>query len=396
MDVCLIQISDLHLGRSFGSLAGPATLGEELADASLQAVRRACGLVGERNAAALLVAGDLFHRPEIDEELTRALQTAFAKVSCPVLVSPGNHDPFGPMSVWNNAALQRLGLASWSQNVHIFTARRFVPRVLLGGALVVHGHCVEGKHTVEESPLNAVALVPEARWNVLLFHGARGGAWFAGRETVPFTPEQLAKTGADYAAVGHYHRYIRIEHEGRLLGAYAGAPVPGEWDEDPHGGILVVRLEEAGPQLECCEVHPGRIARLSVHAADPIEDQVDAMRRIRQAAADAALDHDDIVLVSLTGFSAAQLDPDELEERLRGVFRHAVVRDETQPDAPLATAGGRVTVESQFVASLSEQIEGTEDPQRRARLEEARRYGLAALRGRTLRPPAVVSDSADA
>lgn len=388
MSICLVQLSDLHLGRCFGGLGLPADLREELARASLDALRHACELAARHDAAALLIPGDLFDRPEVDEDLTARVRALFGDLARPVLVAPGNHDAFGPMSVWNNDALARLGLAPWPANVHIFATRRLAPRPLLDGALLVHGHRVEGYHTQAESPLSDFRIPPDARRHVLLIHGALAGPGPAARGTLPFTAAQLAATGAVYAAAGHYHSFRRIEHEGRLVGAYAGAAVPGSADEDPHGGVLVVRLAEGPPQVECVPVFPGRIARLTVHADPPLANLDDAAARVRSAAAAARLGEADIVRVTLEGFSQAEMDVEALGQLLRRDFRHVVVHDDTQPDAAAAgPAGGRETVESQFLASLAARIANCGDPHNRALLEAARRYGLAALRGRTLRPP---------
>jgi len=394
MAVRLVQFSDLHLGRSFGGLALPDEVCDQLAQASLDAVRRACELSRERAAAALLIPGDMFDRPEVDEELIRCVQTLFGELQRPVLVSPGNHDNYGAMSVWNNAALEKLGLERWPENVHIFSTRTLTPRKLLDGELAVYGHRVEGYHSASDSPLTGVEIARDARWNVLLVHGALEGIRWDRRTTVPFTTRQLAEIGADYAAVGHYHRFRRIEHENRLLGAYGGVPVPGEINEDPHGGLLVVTLQDGGPEVEYVEVYPGRITRLTLSGDPPFRDTDDAAVRIRRAAGENALDQDDIVFARLDGTSEQPLDPELIQETLQGHFRHVVVRDETEPPYPdlPSVPAGRTTIESQFAVSLRRQIESCEGPQRRAALESALKYGLLALRGRTIRPPAAVDE----
>jgi len=391
MTVRLVQLSDLHLGRSFGGLGLPDEVCDQLARSSLDAIRQACELTRERDAVALLIPGDLFDRPEVDEELTRHVQNLFGELQRPVLVSPGNHDSYGPMSVWNNTALEKLGLAPWPANVHIFSTRTLTPRPLLDGELTVYGHRVEGYHSDSDSPLTGIAMARCARWNVLLVHGALEGARWGRRTTVPFTACQLAEIGSDYAAVGHYHRFRRIEHENRLLGAYAGTPVPGEIDEDPHGGLLVVTLDKHGPEVECVDVYPGRIARMMVAGEPPFRDTDDTTMRIRLAAGENVLDEDDIVFVHLEGTSEQQLDPEVIQDRLQTHYRHVVVRDATEPpylDSLSATAD-RTTIESQFVANLRQQIEPCDKPDRRAVLESALKYGMLALRGRAIRPALV-------
>jgi len=394
MTLCLVQLSDLHLGRSFGGLALPDDLRDQLAQASLETVRQACELTIERDAVALLIPGDLFDKPEVDEDLIREVQTLFGELQRSVLVSPGNHDSFGPVSVWNNSALEKLGLSPWPDNIHIFTTRTVTPLTLPHADLTVYGHRVEGYHSANDSPLTDIEISRDSRWNVLLIHGALDGARFEERTTMPFTAQQLAEIGADYAAVGHYHSYRRIEHEGKLLGAYGGTAVPGEVDEDPHGGLLVVTLDNGGPDLEYVEVYPGRIAKLSVFGEPPLKDTDDVAESIRRKAAENGLDQDDIVFVTLTGTSVQQLDPETIQEALAAEFRHIVVHDETEPPyRDLSnTLEERNTIESQFVANLQEQIASCDDLDQQAVFESAMRYGLLALRGRTIRPASMDID----
>ncbi len=390
-----VQISDLHLGRSFGGLHLPNDVREVLVRAGLDALDRACELVTERDAAALLIPGDLFDRPEVDEGLVGQVQALLGRLQRPVLVSPGNHDAYGPMSVWNSAALRRLGLDPWPENVHIFASRALTPHSLLDGELIVYGHRVEGYHSVSDSPLADAVMEGEARFRVLLIHGALEGARYGTRTTVPFTAQQLSEIGADYAAVGHYHRHIPIEYEGRLLGAYAGVAVPGEIDEDPHGGLLVVTLQDTGPDVEFVDVHPGRIARLCVRGEPAFDSDDDARARTLTSAAERGLGRDDVVVIRLTGCSSQTLDTETIAEALGSDFRHAVVGDDTEPDATAqeAATNARVTVESQFIHSLQEQIERCGDPARRTVLESALKYGRLALRGRAVRPPPVIGET---
>ena len=110
------------------------------------------------------------------------------------------------------------------------------------------------------------------------------------------------------------------------------------------------------------------------------------------------LDADDIVFLRLTGVSQRQLDPEAIENTLQSGFLHVAISDETEPETSdySAMPDGRVTVESQFVAHLKKQIEQCEDAERQAVLESALRYGMRALRGRVVRPPAAIDPNEEA
>lgn len=393
MTIRLVQIADLHLGRSFMNLGVSNTLRQRFIEAGMGALRDAVQLAREHAATALLIAGDLFDRAEIDEELVAETRAVLAGATCPVLVSPGNHDAFGPMSVWNNMSLKRLGLPPWPDQTHIFTTSDFTPWVSADRALAVQGLCVVGYTSVEDSPLVRVRPMPDVQRNVLLFHGSLSTVRMDERMTLPFTAEQVGTRGFDYAAIGHYHRFLQVSHDGRVCGAYSGTPVPGDVGEDPHGGVLMVTLSDEGVNIEEVVTYPGRVARLAVHA-DPPVDQRGAVGRIRAQAAEEHLGTDDVAFVTLTGFSRTPLDIAELTTALDADFAHVAIEDDTEPE--VASAGGRVTVESQFVEQIDDQISACADASERAVLQAARRYGLAALRGREVQPPPrVLTSEAD-
>lgn len=392
----LVQISDLHLGRVGGPAGLPGEIVRALADGRRAALEAACQAAHDHDAAALLVAGDLFDRPQLDEAQYEHVRTLFGNLGRPVLVTPGNHDAFGPASIWNRTTLERLGLPAWPDNVHIFDTRAISRYELPGGGLSIWGHRVEGYHNHKDSPLATFAGVEGGGLHVGLLHGALL-EFSSQRTTMPFSAAQLARCGFAYAAVGHYHGYRRIEHDGRLIGAYAGTPVPGDVAEDPHGGVLIVRLTDP-PELELIEPWPGRMRRLELLAPQPLRDDDEAAARLASLFEREQIGPDDIVFVRIAGLSMGPLDTCELAERLADRCRWVAVSDETEPQV-LAEGSQRVTVESQFVEQMRAQIAQAADPHERRQLEAALHYGILALRGRgaQIRPPQVTGmEAADA
>ena len=48
----------------------------------------------------VLVTGDLFESRYITRETAELVTGEFSRVGCPVIVSPGNHDPYTHGSIW--------------------------------------------------------------------------------------------------------------------------------------------------------------------------------------------------------------------------------------------------------------------------------------------------------
>jgi DNA repair exonuclease SbcCD nuclease subunit len=85
---CLI--SDVHAVRR-----PPASCTETYLPDLFELLNQAARLCYQREAEALIIAGDLFHAKapsKTDHGLVRALIDLFRSVSCPVWVVPGNHD----------------------------------------------------------------------------------------------------------------------------------------------------------------------------------------------------------------------------------------------------------------------------------------------------------------
>ena len=92
-------------------------------------------LAHDVDAGALLCGGDLYEHDRVTPDTARFLQTTFADLDPrPVYLAPGNHDWYGPDSVY--------ALVDWSSNVHIFREPRLRP-VALGDDLTLWGaaHC---------------------------------------------------------------------------------------------------------------------------------------------------------------------------------------------------------------------------------------------------------------
>ena len=79
----------------------------------------------ETRAEALFCGGDLYENDRVAPDTAEFLRTAFAELApTPVFLAPGNHDWYGPHSLY--------ALVEWSQNVHVFTEPTLKIRKELG------------------------------------------------------------------------------------------------------------------------------------------------------------------------------------------------------------------------------------------------------------------------
>jgi DNA repair exonuclease SbcCD nuclease subunit len=218
-------------------------------------------------------------------------------------------------------------------------------------------------------------------WQVGMIHGSMPIPGKFEQDEVLFTEEEVAASGLDYLALGHWHSF----REGRAGGtawAYSGAPEPVALDQDGAGQVLLVELErrdgKATVTVQAKPVGQTRFTKLELDAA-AIASQAELVKTLREhAGADTVLD------VRLVGVKRDSLDlnVDELEKQLQGSFMRIRVRDASTtplPEGPLAPAD---TILGAFVRDYGTRIAEAElrtDAATAEELREGLRYGMLLL-----------------
>lgn len=206
----VLHAADLHLDSAFGMGRFAANV-DQAVDDQRQVLTQLVDLALVEQPDALLLAGDLFHIPHLTRATKSHMAKQFARLKeLPVLIAPGNHDPY--------TAYRGLRFPA---NVRVF-AHRWTAHDLGAGVVWGYGHYDEQE---SGSVMERLRVKDRRRVNVVLFHGSdlgteqRKHARFAG-----FTRQEMIETGADYFALGHIHWAIGLQGpSGRLLGCYSGA-----------------------------------------------------------------------------------------------------------------------------------------------------------------------------
>ena len=192
-------------------------------------------LARDVEADALFCGGDLYEHERAGRDTGEFLRQTFASLDpIPVYLAPGNHDWYGPDSLYSRV--------EWSSNVHVFSesALRSV-KLETGVTLWGAAHC---------APANTDNFLDGFRaegpgMHLALFHGAEN-SWFseqgAGKQPhAPFDAAQIAEAGIDHAFLGHYHRPKDAERH-----TYPGNPDPLAFGEDGERGAVVATIDAVG------------------------------------------------------------------------------------------------------------------------------------------------------
>jgi DNA repair exonuclease SbcCD nuclease subunit len=223
-DIIIVHSSDLHVDHDYTARVhgGDGAIG------------LACVLEAARNVSAdvVLLAGDTFECHRLPGELLERAAEVIAAAGIPVIVLPGNHDPAVSDAVFHHRALAEV------DNLHVLGIDNDDAVQFSHLGLEVWGR--PHRDYLDMIPFET-ARPRRTRWQVAMGHGHYVPApdrsirlrpsWLIG-------DAELMATGADYVALGHWNRAIKVG-VGNMAAYYSGSP-------EYAGTVNVVRLTSAG------------------------------------------------------------------------------------------------------------------------------------------------------
>ena len=247
----IVHTADCHLDAPCASL--DAGVRARVRAAEREAFARVCTLAIEREAHALVIAGDVFERSDVGPAALHHALAQLARVTeagIAVVVASGNHDP-GPRA--RAARAGRLHARAHAR------ARRRRHRDADGAPL---GHIVAIGHAGAAEGTNLAQLLPQAPGpvSVAVLHAQVDGAWAARERYAPCSPDDLDR-GYAYWALGHVHERQSLRAQPPAW--YAGCLSPHDVGEAGAKGALVVEIDAAGrAEVEFVPLAPVRFERL--------------------------------------------------------------------------------------------------------------------------------------
>ncbi len=226
-----VHTADWQIGMKAVHLGETA---ETARRARFQSARRIIEIAKEQRADFVLLAGDTFEHHGIERAKVREIANLLATAHCPVYIIPGNHDPAGSGSVWEDEC--------WARSVHV--------RVLLAAeAVEAPGAtlypCPALSRTSAADPTAWIAGQTAGGIRIGIAHGSVSGHPDM-EDCFPIPSDAACRLGLDYLAVGHYHStafYPGADGAARM--AYCGTHEPTGFQERDSGNLLVVEI--AGP-----------------------------------------------------------------------------------------------------------------------------------------------------
>jgi len=225
-DVVVVHSSDLHVDHDY-----TARLHEGDGTAGLASVLAAARAMA---ADVVILAGDTFDNHRLPQSLVEHAAAVLAGAGLPLVVLPGNHDPAVGEAIYRGAAFRAV------KDLHIIGVTQEEAVIFPELSLEIWGRAHR-----DYSDMVALPARPRARrstrWQIAIAHGHYEPApdrTVGPRPSWLIGDTDIAATGADYVALGHWNRAARVG-DGTVPAYYSGAP-------EYAGTVNVVRLSEGG------------------------------------------------------------------------------------------------------------------------------------------------------
>jgi len=362
----LLHTADLHLGARFIGLGDRGAIQRRrLREAVLDIAR----LAVQEQVDAILMAGDVFDHtapsPESISAFMQALQMVDA-MQIPVILIAGTHDHLGDYTVL--ARLEKEGAFVLLTPNRPVWERADRQLMVQGVSLIEAGR--------PERPLAALHRRPDCQaWQIGMAHASLEVIQQDSQEA-RFSAAEIAATGLDYLALGHWHG-LRDCSQGGVVSWYSGPPEMIALDESLSGSVLIVTLEEG----RSVQVTPRRIGRRTYLRLAVEAKSVEAiLDRVRPAA-----DPEAVLELTLNGILPPELhaDPDEIHRQLASLFFHVRLKDQSVSELTPEELERfpETTVIGKFIRSVQAEMSEV-DALRRQELQQALQLGMALLLGR--------------
>ncbi|HHY01181.1 MAG TPA: DNA repair exonuclease, partial [Methanothermobacter sp.] len=236
--VKFLHTADWHLGIKYKQLGDNA---QKARNIRLKTVEFLMHKAQEENVDFILISGDLFDSNQVDHSILNAVSRIFSKTApTPIYLLPGNHDPLGKDSIFNDPVWEKL------DNLTIFTQ----PEPYNHDNVTIYP-CPLSQKKSQDDPTEWINAKDNPNISIGLAHGNLQ-VGFSDETNFPIDPERTTLSGLDYLALGEWHSFSpQPDTDGIIRTVYPGTPETTKFGEDNSGQAVIVEIETANlpPQI---------------------------------------------------------------------------------------------------------------------------------------------------
>lgn len=367
----IFHTGDFHLDSPFSgcnvkeSDARRAYLRDVFSAALARAAGDGCDLI--------LIAGDLFDCGYVTTETVKRAFRDIEKCGIPVVLTPGNHDPYRTGGIYDRTDKPK--------NLFVFTSPELSRLDLDSLPVSIHGYAFTSDR-IDQPPVTTdkIDLHP-TNINLLLAHA---DIYSPISKYAPLGTQTLENSGFAYAALGHVHKAEEPMICGKTTVSYCGFPEGRGFDELGFGGAMEVTVDLASGKVDTERVTLSS-RRYMIESVDVTgaEATGDILSAIERTVKEKGYGSETSLRVILTGSVSPELSTEMRGDASSLGLAMLELEDATSPVYDADLLKNDISLRGALYRRLLPAL-SSDDRRERAVAAEALRLGLAALDGKQL------------
>lgn len=365
--VKILHTGDIHLDSAFSGL--DIAKSESAREEQRNVFQKMMSYAKQNSYDMVLISGDLFDTKYITARTREIVLSSLSELDCPVIIAPGNHDPYYEISLYRGEL---------PSNVYVFSSEEMQVFDFDEIHLSVCGYAFCSDR-IDTNPLINFNL-PETENNLILCAHADISSKVS--KYAPITEDSIENCGFVYAALGHIHNPPEPQRQKSLI-RYSGFPLGRSFDEIGDGGALSVTISDGVAKAEKIIFSEQRFVECNLDVSSS-ESYYDVEKKIKDFLSGSNYGKETLLRITLCGTVA--LDCNINTERLSKIpntLGLLKIKNETLALPDAESLKDDITLRGELYRTLLPKLT-SEDLETRQTATEALRIGLYALDGKNL------------
>ncbi len=364
----ILHTGDLHLDSPFSSLSLAES--EAARERQLGTFCRMMKYAKDEAIDLVLISGDMFDGKYITKRTADIVCKELQDLPCPVVIAPGNHDPFSDISLYRDNKLP--------SNVYVFSSEEMQMFDFDEIGLRVCGYAFVSD-SLEHSPLNNFVPLPTNNDLILCAHADTTSP---SSKYAPLSVSDIERCGFVYAALGHIHNPPEINGSKSLI-KYCGFPEGRSFDELGKGGAFCVTVKDGKATAEklVFASHSFEETTLDVSGTESNED---IEKMITEHINALGFDETVSLCIKLVGTVSLACNPNEQKlSKIKSGLNTLKIKDRTIPMPDSEYLERDLTIRGEVYRTLIPYLK-SDDAEKRRKGADALRIALCAIDGGNL------------
>ncbi len=368
--VKILHTGDLHLDSPMSNLELSAA--EAARDEHRRVFEKMMRYAIDEKIDMILISGDLFDGKYITQHTKNLVIKCFAEFARPIIIAPGNHDPYSATSLYRDGSLP--------ENVYVFSSEELQVFDFDELHISVYGYAFETA-ALRTSPLSKFLPKPYMEGENRRILCAHADIVSPISNYAPVTVAEIEGYDFSYAALGHIHNPPEVKSDKTLIN-YCGFLFGRSFDEIGEGGAYLVTIDENKTDAERIVFSDHKFIRETLDVSGA-RDNAEISGKISSFISEKGYSKDTSLSLSLIGTLPLELVLNKkLLESVKSVSE-LKIKDMTTPMPDGESLKNDPTLRGEIYRTLLPKLSGDDADERKC-AAEALRLALCAIDGTAL------------